>query len=161
MRVELFGGLEKQELESIAEALVPAPFVSGDTITKQGAVAHWLYIVIEGEADVWRETDRGRQFIATLKPGSVFGEMGMMTGEPRSATVIARTDVECFRLDKRAFGNVLRARPDIAEEMSQVMSSRRGALVAATQNGNASAAASVQQDALLSRIRHFFGLDLD
>lgn len=159
--VELFGGLEKQELESIAEALVPAPFVSGDTITKQGAVAHWLYIVIEGEADVWRETDRGRQFIATLKPGSVFGEMGMMTGEPRSATVIARTDVECFRLDKRAFGNVLRARPDIAEEMSQVMSSRRGALVAATQNGNASAAASVQQDALLSRIRHFFGLDLD
>lgn len=158
--VELFNSLVESELEALAAALVPAPFVSGDIITRQGAVAHWLYMIVVGEADVWSETDGGRHHIATLLPGMVFGEMGMMTGEPRSATVTARTDVECFRLDKRAFETVLRARPDIAEQMSQVMSTRRGELDTRRGANGTPQQRVGQQDALLSRIRHFFGLDL-
>ena len=85
--------------------------VKGDTITRQGDVAHWPYIIDSGQAEVVVESPAGRRPIATLMGGSVFGEMGMMTGEPRRATVVARTDVECYRLDKEGFESVMRARP--------------------------------------------------
>jgi len=49
----------------------------------------------------------------------------MMTGEPRGATVTAVSDVECYRLSKTAFDDILRRRPEIAEDLSQVLARRR------------------------------------
>lgn len=155
--VELFAALDRDELDALARRLVPAPFVAGDVITRQGAVAHWLYLIHAGEADVWHESSAGRHHVATLQPGSVFGEMGMMTGEPRSATVTARGDVECLRVDKAAFESILHARPDIAEAISRVMLKRRGELDSHRGDGEGATNAA-PQDALLSRIRAFFGL---
>jgi CRP-like cAMP-binding protein len=63
-----------------------------------------LYVLISGEVDIWYEvTKTERKFLTTLPAGRVFGEMGLMTGEPRRATVIAKTDVECYRIDKDSF----------------------------------------------------------
>jgi CRP-like cAMP-binding protein len=84
--------------------------------------------------------------------------MGMMTGEPRRATVTARSDVLCLRLDKAGFESVLRARPDIAEEISRVISERSGGL-SSVREAAASGAAAPAQDAISDRIRRFFGLD--
>lgn len=158
-RVELFGALSAAERESLASHLVYAPFVAGDVITRQGAIAHWLYLVISGEAEVWYEGPAGRSKVSTLAAGSIFGEMGMMMGEPRRATVTARTDVVCYRLDKSGFESILRSRPDVAEAMSRVLSSREGELrgrrEAATLEGR-----GVEPDhAILARIRSFFGVD--
>ncbi len=120
----LFAALSDAERDRLAEHLVYAPFVKGDTITRQGAVAHWLYLIISGEADVCFDTPAGRTQVSTIMAGEVFGEMGMLTGEPRHATVIARTNVECYRLDKAGFETVLRTRPDIAGELSRVLVER-------------------------------------
>jgi small-conductance mechanosensitive channel/CRP-like cAMP-binding protein len=155
-RVALFATLAPEEREALADHLVRAPFVAGDVMTRQGAVAHWLYLVISGEADVWAEHDGARTRVSSLGPGSVFGEMGMMTGEPRSATVTARTDVECYRLDKAGFGSILKARPDIAGEISRVLATRAAELHAKSH------AAAVRPEAhrdILERVRRFFGLD--
>lgn len=157
--VDLFGNFTEAELTALAEKLTIAPFVKGCTITRQGRVAHWLYLIISGDADVWVEDNGKRTHIATLKPGSVFGEMGMMTGEPRRATVTARTDMECLRLGKAGFESVLRARPDIAAEISRVIIARRGELDTAREAASADAVAQPQHEALMSRIRGFFGLD--
>lgn len=156
--VELFSTLSDDERGTLARSMVDTPFVRGDTITRQGAVAHWLYLVIDGEADVWTEADGVRTHIATLQPGSVVGEMGLMTGEPRRATVTARTDVTCYRVDKAAFEAILRHRPDLAEELSRIIARRQGEL---DRKLRASSAAAVvpQQDAIRARIRSFFGLD--
>jgi CRP-like cAMP-binding protein len=87
----------------------------------------------------------------------VFGEMGMMTGEPRRATVTARTDVDCYRLDKEAFAGVLQARPEIAEGLSRILAARSSQLAHAA--GEAQAAiAREPHETLLQRIRLFFGL---
>ncbi len=158
--IELFGSLSDSEREQLAASLVSAPFVQGDAITRQGAVAHWLYLIRSGEADVWAEHAGGRTHVATLKAGSVFGEMGLMTGEPRGATVTARTDVECYRLDKSAFEAILRARPDIAGEISVVIARRRGELDAVRETASAGRAGQ-QNDAIRQRIRQFFGLQVD
>lgn len=156
---ELFGGLSGAELDQLAGKLIHAPFVKGDTITRQGDVAHWLYIIDSGNAEVVLETPAGRRPLATLMGGSVFGEMGMMTGEPRRATVIARSDVDCYRLDKAGFESILRARPDVANGISQVLASRETELESATESLANGAAHRPGREQILRRIRDFFGLD--
>ena len=156
-RVELFAALSRAERETLARHLVFAPFVAGDVMTRQGAVAHWLYLIVAGDADVWLDTAGGRERIATISAGSVFGEMGMMTGEPRSATVTARGDVACYRLDKEGFAEVIRARPDIAEAASRVLARRQAQLEG--RRAAAPAHAVPAHDHILDRIRAFFGLD--
>src|SRR6185295_6928680 len=124
--VDLFSVLSEQEMNEIAERLQYAPFARSDVVTKQGQAAHWLYIIAFGEAEVRYEGPTGAaQQIGTLRPGQFFGEMALLTGEARSATVIAKTDVECYRLDRAAFQGLLLKRPEIAEGMSKVISSRR------------------------------------
>ena len=84
-----------------------------------------------------------------------------MTGERRSADVIALTDVECYRVDKESFNNILRKRPEIAEDISQVLARRRVELEAAQENLNDEAKRArmrSHQGALLQRIRSFFAL---
>lgn len=155
--VEIFAPLSDAERETLAPHLVYAPFAAGDVMTRQGAVAHWLYLVISGTADVWVDTPEGRRAVGALGAGEVFGEMGMMTGEPRRATVTARSDVACYRLDKPGFAGIVRARPDIADSIARILSKREAELVSRSASGTRSAAAEPEH-ALLGRIRAFFGL---
>lgn len=158
-RVDLFAALSEAERGELAEHLVYAPFVKGDTITRQGAVAHWLYLVVSGEADVWVEAGGERTHVATLIPGSVFGEMGLMTGEPRRATITARSDIECYRLDKAGFEKVLRSRPDIAGDISGILASRNTELTVRRESAGTSGKRSAPGEDILAKIRSFFGLD--
>ena len=162
-RIDLFAGLHEDELRIIAEGLTYAPFAAAETVTRQRNIAHWLYVIAAGEAEVFLEVyGQERRSLAVLQEGSFFGEMGLMTGEPRSATVVARTDVECYRLDKATFEQVLRARPAIAEEITQILAARRGALETVRTDaagGRASQVMGEQRTLILGRIRRFFGLD--
>lgn len=154
-RTELFAQLPVEEQKTLAGHLVHAPFAAGDIITRQGAVAHWLYLVIRGEAKVVVDGPEGRLQLATLRDGAIFGEMGMLTGEARSATVVAVTTVDCYRLDKAGFAKVLEQRPEIAKEMTAIVEARnveRNALL--TRAGQSTA----NHGDLLDRIRSFFSL---
>ncbi len=164
-RVELFRPLTEDELHLVADRLKYTPFVRGDVMTQQGAVAHWLYIVTEGEAEVVLEAGGGQRPLGVIDaaqgPG-FFGEMGLMTGEPRTATVIARSDVECYRLDKASFESIIQSRPALAEEISHVMAGRRGGLDSARQalDTQAQAPKTAQRESeMLRKIRHFFHLE--
>lgn len=156
---ELFASLSNEERDALAVRLVNAPFANGDTITRQGDVAHWLYIIDTGRAEVILDTPAGKRPLATLMGGSVFGEMGLMTGEPRRATVVARSDVECYRLDKAAFEKVLHMRPEVLEEISRVLASRETELESAIELGANGHAKTATSEVILGRIRNFFGLD--
>ena len=132
-------------------------------MTRQGAKAHWLYIITGGEAEV-HVTIAGTETsekVADLHEGDFFGEMGMMTGVPRQATVSALTDVECYRLDKEAFDVIMKRRPEIAEDISRVLAQRRVELDAAREGLNEEAKQArmrQHQDDLLDSIRKFFHL---
>jgi small-conductance mechanosensitive channel/CRP-like cAMP-binding protein len=160
-RVEIFQPLTHEERHELAERLSVAPFVRGEAITRQGAEAHWLYVITKGEVEVRVSVDGSglSKQVAILREGDFFGEMGMMTGARRSATVVAATDTECYRIDKEAFQDIIRRRPEIAEDISLVLANRRVALEAARDGLNEEAAKqrlhSTQGD-LLKRIRAFF-----
>ncbi|OQC17291.1 mechanosensitive ion channel family protein [Candidatus Skiveiella danica] len=151
----LFARLPEAEQRELASHLVHAPFAAGGTITRQGAVAHWLYLIIRGEVQVLVDGPRGRVPVATLHDGDFFGEMGMLTGAPRHATVVAVTAVDCYRLDKQGFARVIQARPEVALEMSAIVEARNAELGANLGKPAGDAGASGD---LLTRIRHFFSL---
>lgn len=162
-RVELFSQLTDAELKSLAERLRYSPFAKGNIIARQGdEKSHWLYIIINGDADVFVDLPNGkRRTVRTLGRGNFFGEMGLLTGAPRSASVIAKTDVECYRIDKDVVEELLQARPSIAEDVSHILVTRRAELDVAMQNLDATGAhkdLSQQHSEILATIKRFFSL---
>ena len=160
--VDLFDPLSDAELETLADHLRFAPFAGGETMTRQGAVAHWLYLMTSGEADICVAlSDGSTRTLSHLKAPSVFGEMGLMTGEPRTASVIATEDTECFRLDKVGLERILQERPEVASELSALLARRRVELVAMKDGLSAEQARNrerTERDDILARIQQFFGL---
>jgi small-conductance mechanosensitive channel len=159
-RVALFTMLNSSELEKLVPHLKYAPFTTNEVMTRQGAVAHWLYLIIRGQARVdVRRADGEVRFVARLSDGDFFGEMALLTGEPRSATVVAESDVECWRLDREGFQDIVQHRPEIASELSRILAARRVGLKAVHDDKPAAREGlEGAQHELLSKITQFFGL---
>lgn len=160
--IELFAGLSDPERTELARTMKYAPFARGEVMTRQGADAHWLYLMEDGRALVRVSDGLNDREVAQLQGPCFFGEMSLLTGEPRSATVIADSEVECFRLDKAAVHQIVNARPQLAEQLARVLADRQVALQAAKEGLGADAArerAAREANALLSRIRSFFALN--
>jgi small-conductance mechanosensitive channel/CRP-like cAMP-binding protein len=161
--IGLFHALNDHELHQLAGALHEAIFAKGDVITQQGGVAHNLYILQDGVAEVLVLDDAGQSKpVAELKGGDFFGEMALLTGEPRRATVIARSQVKSYRLDKESLQGVMSSRPAIAEEISQVLAQRQTQLQAVLHNLDEESRKRRMAEAqsnLLLKIRNFFSLD--
>ncbi|HEX6321550.1 MAG TPA: mechanosensitive ion channel family protein [Burkholderiales bacterium] len=159
--VQLFAGLSDAEKSDIAERLQYAPYARGDAITKQGSQAHWLYILAFGEAEVLYEPPGGPpQVIGAVRAGEFFGEMALLSGDARSATVVAKTDVECYRLDRASFQELLATRPEIVEEVGRIAGARKPDLEHARETYAALRPPPDDESAngLVSRIRGFLRL---
>jgi CRP-like cAMP-binding protein/small-conductance mechanosensitive channel len=169
-QIPLFRSLTDDEIHTLAEGLTEAIYTPGETITRQGAVANWLYILTSGSVEIRMHVDPDgpdgpasvqSRVVTSLKAPDVFGEMSLMTGEARSADVVATTDVECFRLDKETFQRVLLPRPEIANELSEKLAKRRIELIAAREGLDEvqiKARERMERDRILGAIRSFFSL---
>ena len=161
--MNLFDSLTPEEKETLTHHIRFAPFTAGEVITRQGAVAHWLYILESGDVEVRTRIEGATdtKLVATLTGPNFFGEMGLMTGEPRFADVVAKTDADCYRLDKPGFQTVILKRPEIAKEMSERLAERRVELIAIRDNLDDEARKARQkkeQAHILVNIQDFFGL---
>jgi small-conductance mechanosensitive channel/CRP-like cAMP-binding protein len=163
--LELFATLTDEEAHALATQLVPTPFAAGDLATKQGEPSDSLYILARGEVGIFREADpgtpAGRHRLAKLAAPAFFGEMGLLTGAARTASVVAETDALCYQLDKRGFEAVIRARPELADAMSKTVAARQAANDATLASLSADArarATGTRANELVRRIRAFFGL---
>jgi small-conductance mechanosensitive channel len=162
-RVDLFHSLTADERDFVADHLQYAPFAAGETVTKQGAVAHFLYVLCAGKVEIRRRMDPGgpARTVATIEAPNFFGEMGLMTGEPRTADVVAVTDVECYRLDKEGLQRILEERPEVAEQFSKTLAKRRIDLSAVLEGLDAEAERArmaSEETRILDKIQEFFGL---
>jgi CRP-like cAMP-binding protein len=162
-QVSFLESLTKEEREFVAEHLRYAPFTAGETVTHQGAVAHWLYILFQGKVEVRRHAEDPNvvKVVTTIEGPSFFGEMGMLTGAPRRADVVAITDIECYRLDKAGFQRILTERPEIAGQISRTLAKRDVELDTALEGLDEEAQRARMAGAetrLLDRIQEFFGL---
>jgi small-conductance mechanosensitive channel/CRP-like cAMP-binding protein len=162
--VEILKPLNNEEIASIAENLRYALFAPGEVMTRQGAVAHWLYMIIDGTAEVRITVEGHDKEVAKIVAPGFFGEGGLMTGEPRSATVTAVTEVECYRLEKEAFHRIITERPQIAEQISGLLAKRKVELQAIREGLDAEARAArlaAENERILEKVQRFFGLKDD
>lgn len=162
-RIDLFQNLQEEELAHLAGNLVESPFMAGEVMTRQGAEAHWLYILAEGRADVSVAPKDGEPVkVAELVPGNFFGEWSLLTGEPRHATVVATAPVLAYRLDREIFRQVLEMRPALTEEISGILARRRSETDGVLEKLDATTRATrlvASKSSIMSKIRGFFGLD--
>ncbi|HTL87560.1 MAG TPA: mechanosensitive ion channel family protein [Acidimicrobiia bacterium] len=156
--VDLFRGLSDELRKDIAQHLVFTPFAAGEAVCREGERDDGLYMIVEGEAVVRIGAGAEEREVARLVAGQFFGEMSLMTGEARTATVVAANDMLCYRIDKPAFQAVIRDAPTILDHVAEVLASRKTALSAARDERDEvkrRRAETAKQD-LLGRIRGFF-----
>ena len=159
--VLLFRTLSDDECRRLAAGLRFAPFADGEVVAQQGEVAHHLYLLASGVLDVKLESQGQTRNVATLRAPDFFGEMGMLTGAPRAASIVARDSVECYQLDREAFEGVLKSRPAVAEELAAVTAGREIALTSAREGLDARQAGDARRreaERILASMRGFFGL---
>jgi CRP/FNR family transcriptional regulator, cyclic AMP receptor protein len=116
--VPLFADLEEDELESFSHVAVPRSFPAGTRVFHEGDHSDACYIVREGAFRVTREHSDGRAItLATLGPGDIFGELAMLDGEVRSASVEALDDGELLALPAGDVRSLLARHPDITVKL--------------------------------------------
>ncbi|RYE90802.1 MAG: mechanosensitive ion channel, partial [Myxococcales bacterium] len=159
-QVGFFDQLQPQEISALAAKLRPAPFCQGELISRQGAEAHWLYVLVRGTAARRVTLPSGTErHIADLAAPDVFGEFGLLTGAPRRETIVATSRVECFRLDKVDLRALLVDRPALAEELSRKLAAnqlRFDETLASMGEGHRDSGEH-DQGRLFESIRRFFG----
>ncbi len=120
--------LSDAELHTVASRLRPQHYAAGEKIIEEGAAGDSLFLVDRGEVRVLRRLGGTPREIARLGEGECFGEMAMLTGQQRTATVVAGTDVDVFMIDKTGFQDILAGNPDMAVDISALLAKRRAAL---------------------------------
>ncbi len=162
VRIELFKSLSEEELDRLAKSVKVAPFAAGEVVTRQDAKANWLYVLTQGQVEIRVNLpDGSTNRVHTLNAPDFFGEMALITGGRREASVIALTDLECLRVDRAAFGALLERRPEIAREVAEVLAQRRVALDAAREHLDAESRnmrVEGEKSRILTAVQEFFGL---
>ncbi len=124
-RVPLLSGLSGEELQRIGQVAVPRNFPKGSRVFHEGDESDACYIVRNGEVRVTREHSDGRAItLATLGPGEIVGELAMLDGEVRSASVEALTDVELVAVTARDMRGLLERNPSITAKLVVALTKR-------------------------------------
>ncbi len=125
--VPLFSSCGQAELRQIARLGTPVPVPAGRVLTVEGTPGREFFLILEGAA----ECTIGGRHAAQFGPGDFFGEMALLDGGPRTATVTALTDMEVLVLDAREFSSLLAASPSITTKVLGTLARRLRAADAA------------------------------
>jgi CRP-like cAMP-binding protein len=120
--VPLFAGLDDKELNAIGASMRERTFADGDTVIEEGATGAGFFIIEDGYADV----TVGGEHRRTLQPGDHFGEIALLTGSERTATIVAKTQLHCYGLTAWDFKPVVEDNPELAWKLLQSMADRLG-----------------------------------
>ncbi len=119
-RVPLFAGLDSRELEQIASSMKERRFSAGDTVTEEGAGGAGFFVVESGEAEVFVDgRPRG-----TVKAGDYFGEIALLTGSDRTATITATSDMLCWGMTPWDFRPLVEGNSTIAWKLLTAMAEK-------------------------------------
>ena len=156
--VEIFAPLTAQEKEAVRKAAVRAAYAPGELILRRGDPGDSMFVICRGEVDVQvTASDGATQHLAQLEPGGFFGEMALLTGEPRTADVVALTEVETLEIKKGVLQQLLDENEQLAEDLSRKLTERQMELDQHVQS-MPEEARRVQSQTILRRIQRFFTL---
>jgi hypothetical protein len=162
-QIPVFVPLGPEEMEELSRDAVRQDYGRGERIVHQGEPGDAMFLILSGTAVVAVKDEHGNEReVARLSRGEFFGEMALLTGEPRNASVTAADDLAVLAIYKEALGGMLARRPELAQEMAEIVEARRQGLRAIQDMKTAPPEQRTQIKSgageLVRRIRHFFGL---
>jgi CRP-like cAMP-binding protein len=113
----VFSDLDETEIQLLAEVMQEHMFPAGETATTEGALGQGFFVVESGEAEVIVQGQRRR----TITSGDCFGEIALLMGSERTATITATTDLHCYCIATSDFRTLVEANPSIAWRLYQTM----------------------------------------
>jgi small-conductance mechanosensitive channel/CRP-like cAMP-binding protein len=155
--VDLFATLSPEARLSLSRAAADHLFAAGEAIVRQGEHGSSMFVVLKGAVKVVLEPSG--QEVASIVGGGFFGEMSMLTGEPRTATVRAASEVQALEIAAADMRELAQATPGLLEHISQVVAARRVGLAQAEATAASAAAGHAQAPhSLLARIQAYLRL---
>lgn len=121
----LFKCLTDEQLDTLLPRGKVVHFGRGETIIRQGESGDSMFIMVEGEAQVTAERNGLSRHVAGIKGGDCFGEMSLLTGEQRSATIVAHSDCQVVEIDKSVLGQSLKENPELLAQLSELLAQRQ------------------------------------
>jgi small-conductance mechanosensitive channel/CRP-like cAMP-binding protein len=160
-KIDLFSTLDEADVDLLARGMTKQLFARGETLVRQGEPGDSLYLIAAGEVGVVLAVEGKEREVATLRAGEILGERSLITGEPRTATCVAHSDVVTHVIAHDLFQRLLEQKPALAETISRVLSERQVALDTQRDGLSAEAQSSRRDETqrhLLEKIRAFFHL---
>jgi CRP-like cAMP-binding protein len=157
----LFKSFTDVQLDALLPRGLAVHFGRGEKIIQQGEQGESMFILVEGKADVTATRDRVQAHVATLAAGDCFGEMSLLTGEPRSATVTAATDCEVVEIGKGVLQKSLKENPQLVAQLGELLAKRKMETEGILENTPKTALIQKQKqytEGFLSKLRQFFEL---
>ena len=123
-KVPMFARLEPSRLKLLAFTSQNLSFGNGEELFRAGEPSDCAYVIMEGEVEVMADTEAGEVVAVTLSKNELFGEMGVLSTAPRSASIRAKGDVKALRITDEAFLKLLRDNPDVALDVLRQLSDK-------------------------------------
>jgi small-conductance mechanosensitive channel/CRP-like cAMP-binding protein len=152
--------LSRDELKTLARDVKRTRFTHGEVLMRQGDEGESFYVLVQGKVQgSITSSDTARPIEFELKPGALFGEMSLLTGLPRSATMTAVTNCELLEFDQGAFAHLLSLREEIPRVLSDLAAARAKENAASLEKLRALATAPVElaRDGILGRLKRILG----
>ncbi len=160
-RIEFLSVLSPDNLETVARESTIQAYLPGEVVVRQGDVGREFFFILEGDAEVCRGEGEAATTVAALNPVQLFGEMALLTGEPRSATIVAKTRLEVLVISKDVLARPIMDNPVLAERIGGILAERKAEMALqqerSAHRGEPGHDLAEQSKTLGSRIRKFFG----
>ena len=154
--VPIFALLSEDETQKLASASVVRVFAPGEAIVRQGQKGNSMFVIHRGSVDVQIKEDGTTKSLLKLREGDFFGEMGLLTGEPRTATVLAEVETEVLEIDNLCLKPILEENPELVAGLSQIVEERRLGLD--KMETEAKGRDKIDKTNVFYSIKRFFGL---
>jgi CRP-like cAMP-binding protein len=157
----LFKCLTDQQLDALLPRGKVIHFGRGESIIRQGDEGNSMFIIVEGDANVVAERNGQSKLVASMKAGDCFGEMSLLTGEPRNATVVANSDCEVVEIAKPVLAASLKENPGLLAQLSELLAQRQlsnETTFTASESGTQAAQQSKYTAGFVHKLRTFFEL---
>jgi small-conductance mechanosensitive channel len=154
--VPIFAPLSDEETAQLARSSIRRVYAPGETIVRKGQEGNSMFVIIRGSVKVQLPDGAGWRTINQLGPNDFFGEMSLLTGEPRSANVVAEEETDVMQIRKTAVKPIFEANPELLETISAIVEERRKLLT--QEQLEQTMRPTRAESGMMSAIRKFFGI---
>ncbi|HKP69274.1 MAG TPA: mechanosensitive ion channel family protein [Pyrinomonadaceae bacterium] len=153
-QVPMFVPLGDDEIEKLARGSSTRVYAPGEAIVRRGQEGNSMFVIVRGKVAVQIPEGNEKKTIGELTANDFFGEMSLLTGQPRTANVIALEETEVIQIKKTSMRSLFEANPDLMQAICAIIEERREVLVQQAEQEDDTVAA---QSGVLSSLRRFFG----